>query len=178
MKIHADSKVRFGRDLCFRTYRDELDQLVPFLPNVTEIKVLEAESPVDGDAKKTRKLNEWRAVTEVPKVVATVLKPEMLAWHDHALWDERAHTCHWRIETHFFTERIKCEGVNHFLEDGDGMRLEIRGELDIDLKGLAGVPKLLAPKAGKMIEKFVVTLLTPNLTSVSAGLEKYLETRT
>lgn len=174
MKIQADAKVAYPRELCFRTYRDRLPELVPHLPNVKAITVLEREDAPGGEEHKTRLLNEWRAVSEIPKLASAVLKPEMLAWHDHALWNEADWTCEWRVETHFFKDRVSCRGKNQFVDHGDSCTLQIRGDLDIDLKGLPGVPKLVAGKVGSVVEKFVVALLTPNLTSVSGGLSAFL----
>ncbi len=174
MKIEADSTMAFPRAVCFSTYRDRLPELVPHLPNVTAIDVLEREELGD---KRTRLLNQWRAVSDIPAVAKAFIKPEMLSWLDHAEWNEGAWTCDWRIETGFFKDRIQCRGHNQFVDEGDRCTLRIRGDLHIDLKGLPGVPRLLAGKAGAAVEKFVVTLLTPNLTSVSQGVEAFLRTK-
>jgi hypothetical protein len=174
MKIQADAHMAYPRALCFSTYRDRLPELVPHLPNVRAIEVEEREETPGGVEGQVRLLNIWRAVSEIPKVAQALVKPEMLAWHDHALWDENEWTCAWRVETHFFKDRISCRGKNQFVDQGDSCLLQIRGDLDIDLKGMKGVPRVLAGKLGATVEKFVVALLTPNLTSVSTGLEAFL----
>lgn len=175
MKIEADAKIAFPRTLVFSTYRDKLAELVPHLPNVRSIQVKESEETPGGQAGVTRKLNLWRAEGDVPKVAQAVIKPEMLAWDDHALWNQNDWTCEWRVEPHFFKENIRCRGKNQFIEQGDSTVLQIRGQLDIDLKGVKGVPSFLAGTVAPVIEKFIVALLTPNLTSVSKGLEAYLK---
>jgi hypothetical protein len=175
VKIEADSRMSYPRELCFRTYRDRLPELVPHLPNVKVIEERERDEAPDGNESQTRLLNLWKAVSEIPKLAQGIIKPDMLAWDDHALWDEEAFTCEWRVEPHIFKDRIQCRGKNHFVDNGDTCVLQIRGNLDIDLKGLPGVPKLISGKVGKAVEKFVVALLTPNLTSVSTGLEAFLK---
>jgi hypothetical protein len=177
MKIEADARISFPRDVAFRAYRDELPLLTPHLPNVSVIEVKETETAPGGMATKTRKLNVWRAKADIPSVAQAIVKPEMLAWDDKALWDESDWTCEWQTVPHFFTDRIKCSGKNRFVVDGDQCVLQIRGDLEVDVKGLPGVPRLLAGTVGAAIEKFVVALLTPNLTSVSKGLEAYLRTK-
>lgn len=177
MKIESDVRLSFPRDVAFRAYRDELPQLVPHLPNVRSIEVKEREAAPGGVATRTRLLNLWRAKADIPAVAQSIIKPEMLAWEDHALWDEADWTCQWRVVPHFFAERIRCSGKNTFVPDGAGVILQLRGELDVDVKGLPGVPRLLASTVGHGIEKFVVALLTPNLTSVGKGLERYLQSR-
>lgn len=172
MEIKADSRIPFPRDLVFRTYRDSLPQLVPYLPNISSISVTSRKEEGPG---LTRMLNLWKAKGDIPTVAQSVIKPEMLEWNDHALWNENEWTCEWRVETKIFTENVKCSGKNRFVPEGDGaMRLEIRGDLDVSLKGIPGVPRFLAGTIAPVVEKFIVTLLTPNLTSVSGGLEKYL----
>jgi hypothetical protein len=174
MKIEADARIPFPRALVYSTYRDRLPLLVPHLPNIRGIEVMEREDAPGGVEGVSRLLNLWRAEGEIPKVAQGILKPEMLAWEDHARWDQNAWTCEWKVVPRFFTDNVTCGGKNQFVDHGDACTLQIRGELDIDLKGVPGVPKFLAGKIAPMVEKFIVSLLTPNLTSVSDGLAKFL----
>ena len=174
MKIETDARMAFPRELCFTTYRDRLPELVPHLSNVNEIETLEREDNYEGAESKTRLLNVWRAVSEIPKLARAFIKPEMLAWHDYAVWNQDVWTVDWRVETHFFKERVACAGHNTFIDDGESCVLQIRGDLDVNLKGLPGVPRLVARKVSSAVEKFVVALITPNLTSVSTGVEAFL----
>ncbi len=50
-----------------------------------------------------------------------------------------------------------------------------QGELTIDGAKLKGVPKLLSKKVASTVEDLLVKKITPNLLSVSDGLQKYLE---
>ncbi|MCK6550467.1 hypothetical protein L6R52_31815 [Myxococcota bacterium] len=176
MKLEADSRLTFPRELVFSTYRDRLPRLVPHLPNIKGITVLKREDAPGGAQGISKLVNKWEAKGEIPKPAQTVIKPEMLTWLDYATWDENAWTVEWRIETQMFTENIKCGGKNRYLPDGpNGSILEIRGHLDVDLKGIPGVPRLLAGTIAPVVEKFVIALLTPNLTSVAKGLEAFLQ---
>jgi len=177
MKIESDVHLSFPREQAFRAYRDELPNLVPYLPNVRSIEVKESEVAPGGVATRVRKLNLWRAKADVPSVAQSIIKPEMLAWDDHALWDEADWSCEWRVAPHFFSDRIRCSGRNRFVPDATGVTLQLRGELEVEVKGLPGVPKLLAGTVGHGLEKFVVALLTPNLTSVGKGLDAYLKAK-
>ena len=177
MKIHADARVSYPRERAFSTYRDELPLLVPYLPNVKKIDVQETEDAPGGQDNCIRKLNIWHANADIPKLAQAVIKPDMLSWEDHALWDGENWTCEWRVKTHFFSERVTCKGKNKFLEQGGETILQIRGDLDIDFTGLPGVPRLISKKVSSVLERFVVALLTPNLTSVSDGLNHYLKSK-
>lgn len=176
MKLEADSRLSFPRELVFSTYRDRLPQLVPHLPNVKAITVLKREDAPGGAQGISKLLNLWEARGDIPKPAQAVLKPEMLAWHDHATWNQNDWTVEWRVETKMFTENVRCGGKNRYvaLPDG-GTLLEIRGNLEVDLKGIPGVPRFLAGTIAPMVEKFVIALLTPNLVSVAKGLERFLQ---
>ncbi|MBK8013298.1 MAG: hypothetical protein IPK13_18330 [Deltaproteobacteria bacterium] len=172
MKIEANARMPYPRSLVFSTYRDRLPKLVPFLPNIKGIEVLSRQD--EPELGQTRLVNRWHAKGDIPKVAQKILKPEMLAWDDHASWDERAWTVDWRIETKMFTESVRCHGHNVYLEDGEGTLLQIRGELEVNLAGIPGVPRFLAGSIAPAVERFIVALLTPNLTSVAKGLEAFL----
>ncbi|MCB9651050.1 MAG: hypothetical protein H6730_31335 [Deltaproteobacteria bacterium] len=177
MKLEADARITFPRELVYSTYRDRLPELVPFLPNVKGISVQTRSDDADGKPGVTKLLNLWEAKGEIPKMAQGIIKPEMLAWLDYATWDQNAWTCDWRIETRMFTENVKCFGHNTYEVDGEDTILKIRGELDVSLTGIPGVPKFLAGKVAPHVEKFIVGLLTPNLLSVAKGLEDFLKSQ-
>ncbi len=172
MKIEVVDTIPYPLETVFRTLRDEMDALVPYLPNVDEIVVKERKELDDGAVEL---VNWWRASSEIPAIARAFVKPDMTNWTDFAIWDERDWSCEWRQETAFFTERIRCAGKNAYRSlDRDRTRLTIRGDLTIDLKGLKGVPRLMAPAVGAGVEKFVVSLITPNFKKLSEGLVGYL----
>lgn len=175
MKIQADATLSFSRALVFSTYRDELPALVPYLPNVRAIEVLSREDDADNTQGKTRLHNLWRAEGDIPKVAQAIIKPEMVAWDDHAIWNQTEWTCEWKVVPKFFTNSIRCRGKNQYVDHGNSTTLQIRGELEVDANRIPGVPRLLARRIAPVIEKFIVALLTPNLLQVSVGLEKYLQ---
>jgi len=171
MKIASDSVVPFARELVYRTYRDQLTDLVPHLPNIRAIDVRER---VD-EPPRVRLVNVWHGAGDIPAAARKLLSEDMLSWTDHASWDEASFTCDWRIETHAFTEAVSCQGTNRFVAlDGDRTRVEIRGGLDSELSRVRGVPRFLAGTLGGTVEKFIVGHITPNLTRVSAALSTFL----
>ena len=173
MELSADAVLAFPRDVVFRAYRDELVELIEFMPNIRRIEI---ESRTE-DGPVTKLVNIWHGGGEIPAAARAVLSESMLSWHDHALWDESDWTCAWRIETHSFTEAVKCEGKNRFLADGNKMKLEIRGDLKIDVSHIKAVPRLLRKSVRNTVEEFLVKKIAPNLLEVSQGLEKYLESK-
>ena len=174
MRIESDSVIKFPLELTFRTYRDELAEFADYLPNVRSIRV-DSREELDGVVKL---VNIWEGGGDIPKAIRGILRQDMLAWTDYATWDETKHRCDWHIVTHSFEEAVRCSGTNKFVAIDEGRtRLEIRGDLSIDLKKVRGVPSFLAGSLGRTVEQFMVKQITTNLTSVSEGLSAYLESK-
>ncbi len=171
MQLAADCTLPFPLPVVFQAYRDDLVKLVDFLPNIRGIDVKSRE---EGPGTVCF-VNEWRGGGDIPSAARVVLSESMLSWTDHATWNEKEHTCEWRIETHSFTEAVSCSGKNRFVEVPGGTRLEIRGNIEIDASKIKGVPRLLRAKVGQTVEDFLAKKITPNLLGVSDGLMRYLE---
>ncbi|MBX3184220.1 MAG: hypothetical protein KIT72_01745 [Polyangiaceae bacterium] len=172
MELNADADIPFDRARVFRAYRDELPKLVEFLPNIRRIDVVSREEPEPGVVEIS---NVWHGGGELPSAARVVLSDSMLGWRDQARWSEADYTCSWSIRTNSFTEAVRCEGVNRFVETEAGTRFEIRGVIEIDASKIAGVPKLLRSGINKTVTEYVCRKVTPNLIEVSRGLTRYLE---
>lgn len=171
MELRADARLAFPRPIVFLAYRDKLAEMLPYLPNVRRIEVVDR---TERDGTVTLH-NVWHGGGEIPAAARAFLSEAMLSWDDTAEWNEADFTCHWVITTRAFTEAVRCEGWNRFSEDGAGTRLEIRGTLEIDARKIKGVPRLFAGKVGKGVEEFLVGKIQPNLVEVTQGLRQYLE---
>jgi len=172
MEIHSAEIIDFAIDVVFPLVRDNLNELIPYMQNVKRIETESREAAGEG---RIRLVNRWHAKGEVPKVVQTIVKPEMLTWLDTAIWDDGQKTCQWEITPMFFKGNVSCSGTNYYKPQGkDRTKLEITGDLTIQVKGIPGVPRLLEKKIASQIEKFIVKLLTPNLTSLARGISQYL----
>jgi hypothetical protein len=174
MDILADARIPFPRRIVFRAYRDEIVQLLPYLPNVRSIEIKSRKE--EGGV--VEFVNEWRGGGDIPGPIRAVLSESVLAWTDYAAWHADAMRCDWRTETHAFTEAVSCKGSNRFVAEGDGATLlEIRGGLTIDAKKIRGVPSFVAGKVGRMVEEFLVAKIQSNLVETAKGLARYLEER-
>lgn len=172
MQIHSTSVIRHPRERVYKAYRDELPRIAAYMPNIKEILVRSREE-ANGHVKLH---NEWAGKTEIPKLMQSIIRPEMLRWDDYADWDETTSTCAWTLKLRAFTDNVKCGGTNRFTDDGPTRtRVTLSGTLDLDLRDIPGVPRLLAGKVAPQVEKFVIALITPNLEQVNASLERYLD---
>jgi hypothetical protein len=172
MELRADAHIPFPRDVVFAAYRDDIDKVLAYLPNVRGIEVQSRK-----DAGPVAELvNVWHGGGEIPAAARAILSESMLSWTDHATWDSDKLRCDWRIETHALTEAVLCRGFNLFLEEGPGKTLmEIRGTMEIDAKKIRGVPGFLAGKVGRTVEEFLGGKIQPNLVETAKGLTAYLQ---
>jgi hypothetical protein len=172
MRIFVEDVINFPQQAVYDTQRNEMAKLVAYLPNINKIEVLEREERDGG----VRIVNLWRAAaTDVPRIIRPFVKPEMLQWHDYAEWFDDDHYCTWRLKTGFFTEQVSVRGKTSFLRLGENKsKCVIDGDLSVDHTRLPGVPRLVAKKVVKEVEKLVIRLMTPNMTSVNRGIERYL----
>jgi len=173
-EINVKNEVAFEREKVFWAFRDKLQDLLSYLPDVEDIKVLERE---EIDENTIKLLNLWQAnYDQVPKAARGFIKPEMLKWKDHATWRQDEWICEWVIEPDFLSDAISCQGKNSFIDKGDGKtEVIISGNLEIDVKKIKGVPKLGSGKIGKIVEDFAVPMISSNLGNVVKGLESYLQ---
>jgi hypothetical protein len=156
----------------YQAYRDELPKIAAYMPNIKEILVRKREERQNG----VKLHNEWVGKGEIPKVVQSIIRPDMLRWDDYADWDDNASACAWSLKLRAFTDNVKCGGTNRFTEEGpDRTRVTLSGTLDIDLRDIPGVPRVLAGSIAPQVEKFVIALITPNLEQVNASLGRYLD---
>ena len=172
MEIRNDTIITHPRELVYHTYRDRLPELVEMLENIESMDELERRE--EGD--RTHLLNEWKAQGEVPRIARRWIKPEMLRWKDHATWNAVDWSVDWRFEMAFMKDRVTVQGKSHYLElSPSRTKLQLRGELKIDAAGLPGMPRLLARKAGPVVERFVLALIQPNLTKTALALQQFLD---
>src|SRR5262245_22752195 len=141
MEIKTDVTLSFPRERVFSTYRDRLEALLVYLPNIRGLEIKQREER-DGIV---QLVNEWKGGGEIPSVARSFLSESMLAWTDHATWKQADFVCDWRTDVHAFPGALKCSGYNRFVElPGGRSRIEFRGELVCDASKVPGVPKLLA----------------------------------
>ncbi len=174
MRIQSESIIHHPLERVYSAYRDELPEIAAYMPDIKDIQVLSRGE--EGDT--TRLHNLWRAEREIPSFAKSILKPEMLQWDDHALWHKSNHTCDWKLVLRVFTDAVKCGGTNVFEAMGPNTtKVVLDGNLDINLKQVPGVPRLLARKIAPRVEQFIVALITPNLKQVNKSLGDYLDAK-
>jgi hypothetical protein len=172
MRIHSESSIHHPLDLVYNAYRDNLPEIAPYTPDVKEIVVHSREVTDVG----IKLHNEWRAERDLPKLVEKFVTPDMLRWDDFAEWNDNEKHVNWMLRIPAFPDQVKCVGRNAFFADGEGRtRVLLTGDLEINLKKVPGVPRIMAGRIAPMVEAFIVKLITPNLEKVNTSLERYLD---
>jgi len=175
-RLNIEDEVDFERREVFETFREELVELIDFLPNIEKIERTSYER-VDEDTVEI--VNIWEATEkDVPSMARKFVDSEMLQWTDYATWREDEWVCEWEMEVKFLADAIDCSGQTRYLEGGEGTtKIHIDGDLEVDANEIPGVPRLVAGKVGDTVENFVVKLIEPNLSDVNRGLERYIESK-
>jgi hypothetical protein len=170
--LKTDVTLAFPRERVFATYRDQLADLLPHLPNIRGLEIKQREER-DGAI---YLVNEWKGGGEIPSVARSFLRESHLGWTDHATWREADFVCSFRTDVHAFPGALESSGQNRFVElPNGGTRIEFRGRLVCDASKVPGVPKLLARSINGTVERIFVGKIEENLASVGRGIERLLE---
>ncbi len=172
MRIQSESVVTHPREAVYGAYRDRLPEIAEYIPDVKEIRA-ESREEKDGEL---HIHNVWVGDREIPTFARAFLKPEMLEWDDYARWSDEDSAVRWELKLRVFRDSMTCSGINTFVTHReDATKVVIDGDLDIDLKSIPGVPKMLAKGLKPRVEKFIISLITPNLEQMNVSLQRYLD---
>lgn len=169
----ALAMVKQPRQDVWSLVRDRLVDLVPLLDDVRGITVESRADDADGTV---RLVNVWRAKAEIPALLRSVVKPEMLTWTDRAVWQPDAWECRWEIQPHFMGEATECTGVTRYEEamGGRGTRLVFEGTFNVLPARLPGVTSLIGGPTARGIEAFVTALVPKNFQKLAKAADAHL----
>ncbi len=173
MRLEVESYVDRPAEEIYPLVRDNLDKIVPYMPDVEKIEVLKRERRPDG---RLEILNQWYSKPpELPSLVKKFLKPEFFSWKDYALWNDETQSVDYRLEPVIGSSLFEGKGTNYFIAEGDKTKIRITCDINIYPEKLPGVPKFLASKVRPTIEQLIKKMLEPNLSSLADGLNRYFE---
>jgi len=181
MQFSSTAIVSHPPTIVLDTMIERMEAIVPFLPNIDSITTSSKTRLPDG---RLRIVRRWQgSLNQVPLLLRPFASPEWLAWIDTALWTPAQYKVDW---THSpALESLEafydCSGTNFFEphpDEPDKMtRMRITGALEVYPQRLPGVPQLLGQRLAPQIESFLIGLVTPNLTALAHGLQRYLDTQ-
>ncbi len=171
MKFESIATLAAPRARVFAIYRDEMQALQPYLPNIRSITTTERRT----DGAITRMSSDWAASAELPAIAKRFVDGNATGWTDHATWDESRWTCTWRTVPHAFREAVTSNGGHVFEAINDNeTRVTVTGIVEVDVAKIAGVPRLLAGTIRPVVETFVVGSVRDNLDAFAKAVARYL----
>jgi hypothetical protein len=160
------------RPLVFATHRDKVVEMVPYLPNVKSVVI--EKNDVDGPV--TNQLYRWIGEShDVPRLLRPLIKTEFLSWLDKSIWYQDEWRCEWELELSVLPNAISARGYNIFLEDGDDTIVQMNGQFTIHPERITGVPTFVARRIAPAVEKFIVSLLEPNMRESNKAVFQYIQ---
>jgi len=167
-KIQA--MVRQPVDVAVRGIRDQLEQLAEHTGDPTSVVTVHRAENQDGSM---RLENVWQVDVDIPTVLSSVLRVEMLAWTDVATWSPDGTSCSWQVEPHFHPDHVRCVGTTTFSSamGGRGTRVVFSGTFEVVDTNLPGVPTMLHKPASAALESLASAAIPRGFRRVVAAIE-------
>ena len=173
MKLSHSDNIPAHAEEVFNIVKNDLPSLVPYLPSVKKIVLLEHKSLKNN---KEKIINHWFADIEMPKLLAKFISNDLLSWKDTATWDQQAMKVKYHLESFVANDLFTAKGCNEFkVVDDDNMELVVTCEVTLNPDQIPGVPKLMKKTLAPLIEAVIEKMLQPNLESLGLGLKSYLQ---
>ncbi len=173
MNFQLSEKTRFDRGLMFRTHRDDLEALVPYMTMVERVRAEGREVRADGSQVLTHR---WLCTKEaVPAIIRPLIPPNMLVWVGKAVWNPHKHECAWDIEIPGMAEAVTIHGVHKYLEDGSGCRVELSGDFAVHPEKIPNLPPMITAPMVAAFEKFTVQVILGVMKVTHRAVISYLE---
>ncbi|MFH1537988.1 MAG: hypothetical protein ABIH66_03455 [bacterium] len=163
LEIHDTTIFEAPRAVVFATIRDRYEDYLRYVPVVASVKLIEREEIGPGLC---RSVTEWEGNANIPGTVKSALKPEMIRWRVHSLWDEEHWSNDWRMETFHFKNIFECYGTIRFEEEeNDRTKCTLAAMFHIDV-----------PILGPIAEKYIIkNILNKNLMMNNDAVRRLLE---
>jgi hypothetical protein len=155
-----------------------LEELIPYMENVSEIRTDTFDDSVPGTIKTVRF---WQGTSSsVPTLLRPFVSKNSLGWMDHATWVLDEYKIEWRTETKH-AKYSSCSGVNYFQPDPENpttrTRCVIAGEFVVYGDKIPAMPAFLGLKIAPKLESIILGYMLPNFRSLSAGIATYLDAK-
>ncbi len=176
MEFKTVSIIKQPPAIVWATMRDQLPEIVELVDEVDSIVVQSRKKTSDGNLEV---INIWTARPQLPDMIARFVKPEMLAWSDIATWDEKTMICNWKIDSHYFREKMDCTGSTKFEKaiGGRGCRLTFQGNIYWD----GSVPMSFGVMDGmvsKALESVIGKMVPGNFQKMASAIERFIGMQT
>lgn len=160
MRFTVDQVFDSDVDQVVRAMADRsLYEALPELPKLSQPEVLSHE--VDGDVVKMR--IRYRFDGDLSSAVRAVLDPSRLSWVERSTHDLAARQGTFAMEPDHYADRFRCSGSFSYIDDGDGCRRLVEGDL-----------RVRAPLVAGTVERAIVSGLQEHLEEQAPAVDAYL----
>jgi hypothetical protein len=175
MNFQKEDTIPYPADVVLEIMIQRIEVIVPYLPHIERIDTLETKQSRDGHYRIIRR---WEGSKDtLPATLRPFISNEWLAWTDTALWSPAEHKVDWSLSTKL-GHMYDCSGTNYIEPDpkapGKHTRIRIAGNLTVYPDRVPGIPSLLSKRLTPLVERFIIDMITPNLTAVGNGIDRYL----
>jgi hypothetical protein len=167
--------VKHPLDPVWKTIRDRLPELVPFVDDLESITVIQRDALEKG---KIRLLNQWRTRQSVPALLQANLGADAIGWLDRNEWDDSTRCCSWEIEPNVLGEHISCRGTTSYEPAiaGRGTRVTFQGVFDLSPGALRGLAGPFERPLTAFVESIVTTLVPKNFRKILDAASELIRT--
>lgn len=170
MHFSHTTTCRYAPDRLFRTYRDHLVDIAPYIASVERVQERSRTTHADGSVELAHL---WFGTAQaVPVFVRPFVNPQLLQWMDHTRWHADTRIARWRIELPTLGSAVTATGTYRFEDHRKGGQVVAEGDFAIDPRAL---PPAFA-QAKPMIERMVVGLLEPMVADAGGAVVRWLDT--
>jgi hypothetical protein len=172
MNFKTVSIIKYPVEVVWPTFRDRFEDIGALVDNVTYIREVERTT---SDAGPLQTNYEWKVDPPLPALIKGYIKPEMLSWNDIALWWEEDSQCHWHIVSHYFKDKMNCQGETHFQPamGGGGCRLTFQGDI-VWKEGLAAIAGFMEGPVNRAIEQVLENMIPKNFHKITQATSSLL----
>jgi len=171
MNFKTVSIIKHPVEVVWPAFRDQFEEIGALVPNVEYIREMDRTNS-DGPLKT---VYEWKVDPPLPAIIKGYIKPEMLSWDDIARWHEDNHQCHWHIVSHYFKDKMHCQGETHFQPamGGRGCRLTFQGDI-VWKEGLAAIAGFMEGPVNRAIEQVLENMIPKNFHKITQATSTLL----
>ena len=179
MRFQETATIALPADRVFALVADQVESLVPFLPNVASIRTDAREARESGRILTRRA---WQALPgSLPTALRPFFRPEMMRWTDISLWDQASYSETWHLETERSKPLYTCTGFNTFRPDPDAPQTQtlvsFSGDLNLIPNNLVGVPRIISHHLAPQAEAFIIKVIRRNFREVIDAMARHDDAR-
>jgi hypothetical protein len=172
MRFASREWLPFSAGRVFAAQRDEVDRIVPYLPDVEQVEQISEARAAGGDLVHVHR---WTgSARSLPVLLRPFVRPEFLRWHQTTRWSGGTLVATWSIAVPALGTAIETGGVSRYIEGASSTcTVEIEGDLSFR-PGASGELGHVPASAVPVVERFVVGVVVPMIARTTVAVGRYL----